>query len=154
MMFVLGDIRCHCNLPKCVQTGYMCKSIGESAACYSSVDGISEISRHGCIELLPLHMKDICYRQQQQQQQQQQEHQQQQQEHQQQHHHHNHNHHNHHNHQHNNSNNHTPNRNLRCCSEDMCNYVRTNDNTIKAENRNTESQNGNLNIRNNEFQGN
>lgn len=60
-----GDIRCYCNHPVCVRTGYMCKSSGANAACYSehlafgTID-TSDKSRHGCIELLPLHMKPIC----------------------------------------------------------------------------------------------
>jgi hypothetical protein len=95
-----GDIRCHCNQPICVRTGYMCKSTGASAACflehsgYVNVDGISDISRHGCIELLPPQMRDMCVK-------------------------------NlnlpphHHSHRHHNNN-----QSIICCSEDMCNYVK------------------------------
>jgi len=103
-----GDIRCHCNLPQCVRTGYMCKSTGASAACYSeqpvdvNVDGISSsdhISRHGCIEL-PQQLRDMCVKPLPQSPPLQ-------------------SHHNHHNHRHHNSN-----QSIICCFEDMCNYVK------------------------------
>jgi hypothetical protein len=98
-----GDIRCHCNQPQCVRTGYMCKSTGASAACflehsgYVNVDGRSDISRHGCIELLPQQMRDMCAKNLHQPLQ----------------------HHSHHNHRH-----HNQNQSIICCSEDMCNYVK------------------------------
>lgn len=42
----------------------MCKSEGPLAACYSEYDGVSEKSnvnsRHGCKELLPIHMQKKC----------------------------------------------------------------------------------------------
>jgi hypothetical protein len=57
----LGDTRCFCNLSQCVQTGYMCKSVGPNAACYSEYLGpkLSDV-HHGCIEKLPLKLHDIC----------------------------------------------------------------------------------------------
>ncbi|XP_054168957.1 BMP and activin membrane-bound inhibitor homolog [Oppia nitens] len=145
----LCDIRCQCNLPQCVRTGYMCKSTGASAACFSEVtsnvnnDAISEqISRHGCIELLAPHMRHMCI-------------------------HHNsvstagiavdtgtplqileaptlaghshnqlhHNHHRNHNH-HNNNNNVT----IVCCFEDMCNYVKSTETITKPITRNSDTK--------------
>lgn len=46
------DIRCYCNLPACVSTGYMCKSA--QGTCFSEVVDHSDLSktRHGCVELL------------------------------------------------------------------------------------------------------
>ncbi|XP_018335891.1 BMP and activin membrane-bound inhibitor homolog isoform X2 [Agrilus planipennis] len=51
-------VRCFCNLPVCVSSGYMCKSGG--GGCFSDVqDGTSETrqapsyqGRHGCLELI------------------------------------------------------------------------------------------------------
>ncbi|KAJ6224189.1 hypothetical protein RDWZM_002734 [Blomia tropicalis] len=60
------DIRCHCNQPACVRTGYMCKSTGPQAACFVehsgflNVDRSSDISRHGCIEMLPVEERTPC----------------------------------------------------------------------------------------------
>ena len=61
-----GDVRCHCNQPACVRTGYMCKSRGPQAACFvehsgfMNVDRSSDISRHGCIEMLPIEERTPC----------------------------------------------------------------------------------------------
>ncbi|KAK4018444.1 uncharacterized protein LOC116916606 [Daphnia magna] len=46
------ELRCHCNLPVCVTTGYMCKSA--MGTCFSEIVDRSDLSRsrHGCLELL------------------------------------------------------------------------------------------------------
>ncbi|XP_059607741.1 uncharacterized protein LOC132255652 [Phlebotomus argentipes] len=47
------DIRCHCNLPICITTGYMCRTNG---GCFSEVkesaDDDDLPARHGCMHLL------------------------------------------------------------------------------------------------------
>uniref|UniRef100_V5GPZ6 BMP and activin membrane-bound inhibitor n=1 Tax=Anoplophora glabripennis TaxID=217634 RepID=V5GPZ6_ANOGL len=45
-------VRCFCNLPSCVTTGYMCKSSG--GGCFSDLQEQSSVykGRHGCLELL------------------------------------------------------------------------------------------------------
>ncbi|XP_013790403.1 BMP and activin membrane-bound inhibitor homolog [Limulus polyphemus] len=58
-----GEIRCYCNLPSCVNTGYMCKS--SHNLCFSDVEnsGYSNDlsrSRHGCLELLNDQKKALC----------------------------------------------------------------------------------------------
>jgi len=113
-----GDIRCHCNQPICVRTGYMCKSSGASAACflehsgYANVDVTSDISRqHGCIELLPPHMRDMCEKDLQ----------------------YNHN---------NQPNRYHANKTIICCSEDMCNYVKNVDINIKIQTKTNETLTG------------
>jgi len=129
-----GDIRCHCNQPQCVRTGYMCKSTGASAACFLehspnvNSDGISDhIPRHGCIELLSQQMRDMCAN-----------------------HHKNlqqqpvpplQSHHNHHSHRH-----HSSNESMICCFDDMCNYVRNVDNVHQRTTftKSSESQSGTL----------
>ena len=64
-----GDIRCHCNQPTCVRTGYMCKSTGPQAACFVehsgfvNLDRSSDISQHGCIEMLPIEQRTPCLEQ-------------------------------------------------------------------------------------------
>ncbi|KAH9417318.1 hypothetical protein DERP_007315 [Dermatophagoides pteronyssinus] len=144
------DIRCYCNQPVCVRTGYMCKSKGnhQQAGCYVEHtnsfnnmmnDRSSDISRHGCIEMLSNDQRIPCmelalalrsslsH-----------------------HHNHNHNHHSNHHRHHssihihqpmttttNNNNNHNNhpihrkhNKTITCCLDDMCNYVKTiNDDT-------------------------
>ena len=47
-----SELRCHCNLPSCVATGYMCKSA--MGTCFSEIVDRSDLSksRHGCLELL------------------------------------------------------------------------------------------------------
>ncbi|KAI9565579.1 hypothetical protein GHT06_009371 [Daphnia sinensis] len=51
------ELRCHCNLPVCVTTGYMCKSA--MGTCFSEIVDRSDLSRsrHGCLELLS---RTIC----------------------------------------------------------------------------------------------
>ena len=97
----------------------MCKSTGASAACFLEhsgyVDGRSDISRHGCIELLPLQMRDMCAKNQHQPMA----------------------HHNHHNHRH-----HNQNQSIMCCTEDMCNYVKNFDSTARTQPKTNESQSG------------
>jgi len=46
------ELRCHCNLPVCVTTGYMCKSA--MGTCFSEIVDRSDLSksRHGCLELI------------------------------------------------------------------------------------------------------
>ena len=48
----LDELRCHCNLPVCVTTGYMCKSA--MGTCFSEIVDRTDLSksRHGCLELL------------------------------------------------------------------------------------------------------
>lgn len=48
----IDELRCHCNLPVCVTTGYMCKS--SRGTCFSEIVDRTDLSksRHGCIELL------------------------------------------------------------------------------------------------------
>lgn len=49
------DIRCYCNLPRCVATGYMCRTARSTiGGCFSEVRNNNDKSetRHGCIELL------------------------------------------------------------------------------------------------------
>ncbi|KAG4070101.1 hypothetical protein HA402_013344 [Bradysia odoriphaga] len=49
------DIRCYCNLAKCVATGYMCKTArSQSGGCFSEVHNSNDksVARHGCMELL------------------------------------------------------------------------------------------------------
>lgn len=45
-------MRCYCNLPACITTGYMCKSAGRG--CFSDlVDHVDVMrARHGCLDLL------------------------------------------------------------------------------------------------------
>ncbi|XP_046389455.1 uncharacterized protein LOC124158420 [Ischnura elegans] len=56
-----ADIRCYCNLPRCVTTGYMCKSA--SGACFSDLADRAdvELATHGCIELLPSSRRGVCH---------------------------------------------------------------------------------------------
>lgn len=56
-LFVAENVRCFCNLPQCVTTGYMCKSSG--GVCFSDLQDHPHPrstvygGRHGCAELLP-----------------------------------------------------------------------------------------------------
>ncbi|XP_077298649.1 uncharacterized protein LOC143919927 [Arctopsyche grandis] len=43
-------VRCYCNLPQCVTTGYMCKS--PAGGCFSELLSDVNLARHGCIETL------------------------------------------------------------------------------------------------------
>ncbi|CAG9859873.1 unnamed protein product [Phyllotreta striolata] len=44
-------VRCFCNLPNCIMTGYMCKSSG--GGCFSKINQTNnDNSQHGCLELL------------------------------------------------------------------------------------------------------
>lgn len=55
-----GDIRCYCDAPHCVTTGYMCKS--EINACFTKVvDPLNTNSPivHGCLGPIA-NAKDIC----------------------------------------------------------------------------------------------
>ncbi|XP_023721022.1 uncharacterized protein LOC111871871 isoform X2 [Cryptotermes secundus] len=56
-----GDIRCFCNLPPCVSTGYMCKS--EGGGCFSDLEDYSDVykARHGCLEMLDGVRQDQCH---------------------------------------------------------------------------------------------
>lgn len=55
-IYFSDDVRCFCNLPACVSTGYMCKS--KAGGCFSDLLGHSKPGspfyrgRHGCLELL------------------------------------------------------------------------------------------------------
>ncbi|KAL1497307.1 hypothetical protein ABEB36_008292 [Hypothenemus hampei] len=57
-----GHVRCFCNLPPCVLTGYMCKS--SIGLCFSdlqnSTTGQTYRGRHGCIEYLTESQRDHC----------------------------------------------------------------------------------------------
>lgn len=46
------ELRCYCNLPVCVTTGYMCKSA--MGTCFTEIVDRGDLSksRHGCLELL------------------------------------------------------------------------------------------------------
>lgn len=53
--FFSDDIRCYCNLAKCVATGYMCRTARtQSGGCFSEVHNSNDksVARHGCMELL------------------------------------------------------------------------------------------------------
>ncbi|CAH1121297.1 unnamed protein product [Ceutorhynchus assimilis] len=56
------QVRCFCNLPSCVATGYMCKS--SSGDCFSdlldSSRGSAYRGRHGCIEYLSESKRSRC----------------------------------------------------------------------------------------------
>lgn len=53
-----GEIRCYCNLPSCVSTGYMCKS--NAGRCFSQItDDVSQ-SKHGCLEHLHQSKHSAC----------------------------------------------------------------------------------------------
>lgn len=55
-----GEIRCYCDAPHCVSTGYMCKS--EANACFTKVlEPFTPNSplTHGCLDLLP-DARDVC----------------------------------------------------------------------------------------------
>lgn len=55
-----GEIRCYCDAPHCVATGYMCKS--ELNACFTKVlDPLSANSplTHGCLDPIA-NAADIC----------------------------------------------------------------------------------------------
>lgn len=58
--YTKGEIRCYCNAPSCVQTGYMCKS--QEGRCYSllTYEGDSANSAHGCVDLLQMQDRDLC----------------------------------------------------------------------------------------------
>ncbi|GJQ71629.1 hypothetical protein Trydic_g11328 [Trypoxylus dichotomus] len=60
-----GHVRCFCNLPICVSTGYMCKSV--SGSCFSSLSHQAPHTYdaykglHGCLELLTdKEQKEFC----------------------------------------------------------------------------------------------
>lgn len=55
------ELRCHCNLPVCVATGYMCKSA--MGMCFSEIVDRSDLSksRHGCLELLTSDNVEACH---------------------------------------------------------------------------------------------
>lgn len=55
-----GEIRCYCDAPQCVATGYMCKS--ELNACFTkALDPFNTNSplTHGCLDPL-LNTVDVC----------------------------------------------------------------------------------------------
>lgn len=59
--FLTGEIRCYCDAPHCVATGYMCKS--ELNACFTRIlDPQSSKSplSHGCFDPL-LNSGNICH---------------------------------------------------------------------------------------------
>ncbi|KAK3908179.1 BMP and activin membrane-bound inhibitor-like protein [Frankliniella fusca] len=55
-----GVVRCYCNLPACITTGYMCKSAGRG--CFSDlVDHVDVYrARHGCLDLLDSDRQRQC----------------------------------------------------------------------------------------------
>ena len=48
--FLKGDVRCFCNLPVCVKSNYMCKSIGLNVTCFMR-HGLDYVT-YGCTELV------------------------------------------------------------------------------------------------------
>ncbi|XP_030761677.1 uncharacterized protein LOC115886584 [Sitophilus oryzae] len=53
------NLRCFCNLPRCVATGYLCKS--DMGGCFSNfVDFKKSAGHHGCIEFLTAPDRNIC----------------------------------------------------------------------------------------------
>lgn len=61
MTLAQGEIRCYCNHPSCVVTGYMCKS--SAGSCFTEHFAHSKDlsrSRHGCTELLSSEKKSRC----------------------------------------------------------------------------------------------
>ncbi|XP_028825498.1 BMP and activin membrane-bound inhibitor homolog a [Denticeps clupeoides] len=60
ILLTKGEIRCYCDAPHCVATGYMCKS--ERGACFTKVlDPLNANSplTHGCVEP-HVHSPDMC----------------------------------------------------------------------------------------------
>ncbi|XP_026132775.1 BMP and activin membrane-bound inhibitor homolog a [Carassius auratus] len=60
VLLTKGEIRCYCDAPHCVATGYMCKS--ELNACFTKVlDPLNTNSplTHGCVDSL-LNAADVC----------------------------------------------------------------------------------------------
>ena len=60
---LVGEIRCYCNEPSCVSTGYMCKSSLDG--CFSQLTfdvgpKKSKHARHGCVEALPEEDRNLC----------------------------------------------------------------------------------------------
>jgi len=57
-----AELRCYCNLPACITTGYMCQSM--KSTCFSErvERGGRSHTRHGCLELLSRHKQHICER--------------------------------------------------------------------------------------------
>lgn len=57
-------IRCFCNLPRCVSTGYMCQTArSSSGGCFSelrSSDAGDSVPKHGCIEILQEECVHFC----------------------------------------------------------------------------------------------
>ncbi|CAL1289368.1 unnamed protein product [Larinioides sclopetarius] len=57
---VKADVRCYCNLPACVTSGYMCKSsVGVCVSDHFGFNGDIWQSRHTCLELLADEAKQI-----------------------------------------------------------------------------------------------
>lgn len=60
---VEAEIRCYCNLPSCVNTGYMCKSAHNLCFSDNENGGYSNDlfrSRHGCLEYLNDQKRALC----------------------------------------------------------------------------------------------
>ena len=53
------DLRCYCNLPDCVRTAYMCKS---ELGCFQELAETASSGRIGCLELLPTKEDHVCLR--------------------------------------------------------------------------------------------
>ncbi|XP_007903639.1 BMP and activin membrane-bound inhibitor (Xenopus laevis) homolog a isoform X1 [Callorhinchus milii] len=56
-----GEIRCYCDAPNCVATGYMCKS--ELSACFSRMvdpQNTNSPLTHGCLDTI-INSADICH---------------------------------------------------------------------------------------------
>ena len=60
VLCVSGELRCYCNEPSCVSTGYMCKS--QARQCYTAVEVHGDKTRatHGCLESLPTPQHGLC----------------------------------------------------------------------------------------------
>ncbi|XP_013409167.1 BMP and activin membrane-bound inhibitor homolog [Lingula anatina] len=56
-----GEVRCYCNEPHCIATGYMCKSRGQ---CFTQLMFDTTLSRsvHGCMESLSQSASAVCDR--------------------------------------------------------------------------------------------
>lgn len=61
LFLFLGEIRCYCDAPNCVATGYMCKS--ELSACFSRLldpQNTNSPLTHGCLDTISVSV-NICH---------------------------------------------------------------------------------------------
>ncbi|XP_035217269.1 BMP and activin membrane-bound inhibitor homolog, partial [Stegodyphus dumicola] len=58
---VKADVRCYCNLPVCVTSGYMCKSsLGICVSDFFDYSGDLWRSRHACLELISKNSQEMA----------------------------------------------------------------------------------------------